>query len=88
MDTQIHTVLDLKADAYLQPFFSKNEAVAIRSFQTASQDPEHLFAQHPLDYILVHLGSYNETTGAITALDSPMPIGSAHDFRKTQEELI
>lgn len=60
---RIYTVHDSKAEAYLQPFFAANDAVAMRYLETAANDSGHEFARHAEDYTLFEIGGFDETTG-------------------------
>lgn len=64
----IFTIFDSKAKAYMQPFFSKNKATALRELQSAVDNPEHGFHTHAEDYGLFHIGEYDENTGKIDAI--------------------
>lgn len=61
----IFTIFDTKAKAYMQPFFSKNAATALREVQSAVDNTEHGFNTHAEDYSLFHIGNYDENSGKI-----------------------
>jgi len=67
----VYTVYDASAKAYLQPFMSHNDATAGRSFQLAVQEKGHIFNHTPEDYMLYHLGSFEDTTAEYTILHQP-----------------
>lgn len=60
------TVLDIKADAYITPFFLPRKEMAVRAFADAVNSPSHQFNAHPGDYVLWHIGEFDVDTGAIT----------------------
>lgn len=66
---QIFTIRDSKAQAYLQPFFAANVAVAQRYVETAANDPEHEFHVHAEDYHLYEIGSFSEEDGYVSSTD-------------------
>ena len=68
---QIFTVFDRKAITYMQPFFTHNSATAMRELSIACQNPKHPFRMHPEDYVLFHVGEFDDATGQI---DNAMPI--------------
>lgn len=80
----VFTVLDVKADAFMTPFFSATEATAIRSFQAASNEEGHAFHRNAEDFTLWRIGTWDENEGlfvpivkiqiaqAITLQDMPM----------------
>ena len=59
-------VWDKKAEAYLPPFWQKNEAMAARIFIQACRDPEHNFGMNPEDYHLFSVCSFDDETGVVT----------------------
>lgn len=80
MDLQMFTIHDIKAQAYLQPFFCPNVAVATRSFATAANDLNTEFARNPADYTLFSLGSFNQSNGTLDLLTTAVPICKAIDL--------
>lgn len=81
MLSKIYTVFDSKAQAYLQPFYSPNDAVALRNFQTAATDENHHFNKHAADYTLFLIGEYDDTSASITMLPSAKNLGCALTFK-------
>ena len=71
MIINVYAIHDSKAHSYLQPFFMHNNELAIRSFTDASMNPETQFNQHPLDYTLFHIGTYDDETSIITPQAPP-----------------
>ena len=71
MIINVYAIHDSKAHSYLQPFFMHNDDLAIRSFTDASMNTESQFNQHPLDYTLFHIGTYDDETSIITAVAPP-----------------
>lgn len=80
MILQIFTVKDLKTEAYLPPFYLATKGAAIRSFSDTVNDPTHTFNKHPVDYVLFHLGEYNDSHATFEPLPAPLSLGSASDF--------
>ena len=76
---KIFTIKDTKAEAYLSPMFIKTTALAIRSFQTCANDPEHDFAKFPSDYTLFEIGIYDEEKGEIKMHDAKINLGLASE---------
>ena len=79
MLTQIYVIHDVKASAYLTPFFLPNDALARRTFSDCANDPEHAFGKHPEDFTLFNLGSFNNETGNMILEPSPVPVCKALD---------
>lgn len=68
------SIKDRAADAFGRPFYVPSVGVAIRSFQDevnrASEDNQ--MYQHPDDFDLFDLGSFDDNTGAFTLHESPV----------------
>jgi len=75
----IYAVWDAKAEAYLQPFFTKTHGLAVRMFQQAANDQEHQFNQYAEDYTLFCIGVWEENTGVLHAQNKE-PLGSALQY--------
>lgn len=66
-----YAVRDLKAAAFAPPFFIQVDAVAIRTFADAQNDPSHPMSRHPADYELFHIGEFDDESGIFTPLVQP-----------------
>lgn len=62
----VTAIYDHKAKAYLTPFFTANQATAIRAFGDAVNNPESLFNRHAEDYTLFYLGEFDQETAKFT----------------------
>lgn len=60
MINEIYVVKDVTADVGMVPLFRENEAVAIRDFSQAVTDPNNPMSQNPDDYVLYHVGNYDD----------------------------
>lgn len=76
MKMLVYTVFDSAVGAYLQPFFSRSNGEAVRSFQDACNDPKTQFHTHSMDYTLFLLGSYDDA-GGVFDTNPPERIASA-----------
>lgn len=65
MNLNVYSVYDLKAKAFLTPFFLPQDAMAVRALIDAVGDPGHQFAKHPEDYQLFRLGSFDDGLGVL-----------------------
>ncbi len=79
MNMDLFSVFDSVAQRYLKPFFAENVASAIRAFGDVAVDPEHMFGQHPEDYALYHVGSWEGESGTLITME-PHKIASANSF--------
>jgi hypothetical protein len=73
MILNIYAVRDSAVEAFLQPFFSPTDGAAIRSLTEAVNDPKHPFATGPQYYALYHLGSFDDSNGVLSPLESGGP---------------
>lgn len=80
MIQKMYGVRDAKAQAFLQPFFSIQNGSAIRAFSDACNDGKSSFAQHPEDYILYELGSFDDNSGEIMPISPIKLLGIGTDF--------
>lgn len=64
----VFAVRDRALDAFMRPFFMPTEGMAIRSFQDEvnRKDENNPLAQHPEDYDLYTLGTFDEDRGHFT----------------------
>lgn len=74
---KIFTVYDVKAEAYLQPYFSSTTATAQRAFQAAANNVDHDFNRFAEDYTLFEIGEWIEHEGTIQMLEAKKPLGNA-----------
>lgn len=65
MKFKIFSVFDVKAKAYLPPFFLPEEAMAVRTFKDCANDKAHAFGLHPEDYSLFRLGEFDSLSGEL-----------------------
>lgn len=80
----VYAIYDDKAEAYLQPWFAVNNAVALRNFQQAANDQSSQFNKHATDYTLFQIGEFDETTGRITPLETLKALGGAWEYVKDE----
>lgn len=77
MDVCIFAVYDTKAKTYLPPFFSLNEATAVRAFAQVVNDPSLDFYRSPEDYTLFHIGRFDDAEGMLIPTQMPMMVCTA-----------
>lgn len=66
---EVYSVRDSKVGAYMAPFFVPNSSVAVRMVTDTANDPSTLLYKHPEDFQLFHIGTFNESTGEIKAIN-------------------
>lgn len=80
MITQMFTIYDSKAKIYNKPFFQLNIQVALRTAGDLVKDGTSEVANHPEDFTLFHIGSYDDTTGEIKKNETHMAICRFHEL--------
>lgn len=68
---------DSKAEAFITPFFQPTQALALRLFSDAANDPSSMICKHSEDYTLFELGTFNSLSGMTTFHASPKSIALA-----------
>lgn len=69
--TNMYAVYDIKAAAFLQPFFSQMDATAVRALAAAVNDPTTMLHKFPGDYALFQIGSFDEAMGQLVGQNPP-----------------
>lgn len=82
MELKVFAVRDVKVAAYLQPFIQSSIGGALRLFGDACGEENSPFHKHPEDFMLFEIGSYDDHSGLLTALNPTKFIGNATDFVK------
>lgn len=81
------SVFDKAVGAYLQPYFARSKGEAIRSFSDACGDPQHQFNKHSIDYMLVELGYWDDSSGVFQCHE-PVRILGAHEVLANRDAPI
>lgn len=66
MQLNAYSIYDNKAFAYGVPFFAATDGSAVRSFQDLANDAQTMVGRHPRDFSLFHVGTYDDSKGAIS----------------------
>lgn len=77
------SVHDSKAEAFMRPFFAETKGLAVRSFKDACNDPQQEVCKHAEDYTLFHIGAFDQVSGMLVPLASPVAVGTAITFKET-----
>lgn len=83
MITIVFAAFDKKIVTYLQPFHVSHEAVALRSFKDACNNPESAVCRTPEDFALYRLGTFDDQTGKFS-MEEPQPrvVAEALQFKQ------
>lgn len=68
------SVFDVKAQAYLPPFFMPEQGQAHRVFSDMVNKEGHAFCDHPEDYTLFYLGDFDDSRGVIDGCDPELVV--------------
>lgn len=68
MKLLVFSIYDVQAEVYQKPFFCLAEGEARRAFVDIIGDPKSALGQHPEDYSLVIIGSYNDNSGLLASV--------------------
>lgn len=70
---EIVSVHDRAAAAYGRPIFTQTTGQAIRSFQDEinRNAPDNTMFAHPEDFVLFHLGNFDDATGTFNNVLAP-----------------
>lgn len=77
----VFSVWDAKAEAYLQPFFARKDAVALRMFRTEVNNPDSDFCRHAEDYVLFRIGSFCQDSAQLVE-EKHSPLGKAIELKE------
>lgn len=80
MIQKVFAVYDLKAEFFMQPYFSESVGGAVRAFGDAANDKNSPLSKHPSDYQLFEIGSFDNVKGVMTALVPASLKGAGVDF--------
>ena len=77
---KVFSVRDMKAEAFLQPFFTPTQGSALRAFGDACNKTDSPFYLHPNDYVLYEIGTYNDADANLFPLTPIKMLACAADF--------
>lgn len=85
MKQVIIAVRDSKADAFGRPFFVASTGIAIRSFddEVNRKDNENQMFNHPSDFALYELGTYDDSTAMIECYPQPKLLVQADQVKRS-----
>lgn len=84
----VFAVYDNKAQAFMEPFFARNAATAIRAFQDNISRPDSIFAKYPNDFVLYQIGEFNDQDGSLEDRSENTNLGMAIQFCNTELEAV
>lgn len=77
-------VMDVQAQAFMQPMFVQSKGVALRMVgdEVNRQAPENLLFQHPEDFRLFELGEWDNATGLFECHAQPELVVDASALKR------
>ena len=72
-----YAVYDMKAAAFMNPFFMPTDGMAIRSFTKAAIEDGHDFQLYGGDYTLFRIGSWDPVRGELVTQEPHDNLGTA-----------
>lgn len=82
MEHKIFAIYDQKAFAYLPPFTLPRVEMAMRTFGDCVNSPDHQFGQHPEDFTLMEIGTYDDSSAKIVPHELAISVGTGLEFVK------
>lgn len=81
-----YVIFDTKAEIYNKPFYFLNDKIALRAAQDLIDDPQTDVHKHPEDFMMFHIGTYEDETAHFKANDKQKCICRFHELEvKTTE---
>lgn len=81
----VFAIFDHAAKAFLPPFCLRNEAQAVRASTDCVNSPNHQFNEHPGDYNLHHMATFDDSTGSFENLQpAPRNLGGGFLYLKAK----
>lgn len=77
MKLLVFAVRDVKAEAFLPPFFMKTNGMATRAFMDEVNREKSSFGEHPEDFSLFRIAEFDEESAAFVNEIQPVPLMSA-----------
>lgn len=77
---KIYSMYDEKAKAFNRPFIFSTHGQATRAFSDGVSDPQSHLSKHPEDFSLYCIGDFDESTGAVFAIQPIELICRAVEF--------
>lgn len=80
MVQKVFSIYDEKAKMYQPPFMAHTKGQVIRTFTDIVNEKGHPINQHPSDYTLFELGTFDNLTGKYECNKTPLSLGVAIEF--------
>jgi len=86
MELLVFAVYDAKAEYFGNPIFQRSIGEATRAFADEASRQGSMLEAHPMDYTLYQIGTYDQATGKLTAIE-PIGFGTANEYQQRKLQL-
>ncbi len=87
MEHKIFAIFDVKAKAYLPPFFLPERGMALRTFSDCVNSKDHQFGLHPQDYTLFEFGEWFSDSGVFQLALAPKAMANGVELIRQEPEV-
>lgn len=86
---KMFSVFDSKAEVYMRPFVAQTVGAAVRGFsdEVNSAREDSQLSQHPEDFALFELGSWDELSGAVEVLEPARCVSKGLDLCRKETKV-
>jgi len=78
-------ILDVKANAFMTPFFHATPGQAIRDFSAAVRKGGSVISDYPDDFTLYHIGIFDDLSGLLEPVNPPAFLSRATEHVQPAE---
>lgn len=82
----ITAVYDIKGESYSPPQLFKTKGEAIRAMEQAVSSEDSMLAKYPSDYVMKHIGDWDERTANMSVFD-PVHLIAGDELLASQKKL-
>lgn len=87
MKLLVFAVHDRVVESFGSPFTAQTDAEAKRMFMGAASDPDTYLAKNPQDFSLYQVGTFNNSTGELTAVTPVVFVCSTDEVLNRVKEI-
>lgn len=84
MRLNIFSIHDRASGAFMRPWFARSDQEAMREFDNLAVNAEHPIGQHPKDYTLFRIGTFDDNKGTIVG-EQPEGLANALERASAQQ---
>ena len=86
MTKKMFSIRDAKGEIYHPPFFKITNGEAERDFTTTVGDEKSMLNKYPEDFDLYYIGEFDDQTGKIESLETPLHMLKAVDTKNACDQ--